>query len=309
VSGLHSPPLLANRDFINENKILTLDPWAAAGPITRPATEENWIFRLSVDDTKAGEVITQYAAKEDFKKPYLLLEDTGWGDSNLKTMSKAIKSTGGSLMGVSRFKWGVGNSESETIAVKIKNSGADVVFLVANANEARPLLKALMKNPDIKHLPIRSHWGIAGGSFAEDVPAVVKNLDLKFIQTKFSFFSGEETAVTEKAFSTAQKLFPEMIKKKEDIKAPTGFIHAYDLMLLLNEAAKSISWTGDVQQDRQALKLALERIKNPVQGLVKLYEQPFKPYLVSSPDAHEALGVDDLAMGQFDENGLIRLVN
>jgi len=41
---------------------------------------------------------------------------------------------------------------------------------------------------------------------------------------------------------------------------------------------------------------------------VKLYTEPFKRYQVSSPDAHEALGIDDLAMGQFDENGVIRLV-
>ena len=309
VSGLHSPPLLANRDFINENKILTLDPWAAAGPITRPSTEENWIYRLSVDDSLAGQMITNYAVKEGFKKPYLLLEDTGWGNSNLKNMSAAIKSQEATLMGVSRFKWGVGSSESDSIAIKIKNSGADVVFLVANANEAKPLLTALMKNPATKHLPIRSHWGIAGGSFAEDVPNVVKNLDLKFIQTKFSFLSEGETAVTEKAFSTAQKLFPETIKKKEDIKAPTGFVHAYDLMLLLSEAAQSISWSGDLRQDRLALKMTLESISKPVQGLVKLYKEPFKPYQVSSPNAHEALGIDDLAMGRFDENGVIRLVN
>ena len=308
VSGLHSPPLLANRDFINENKILTLDPWAAAGPITRPATEENWIFRLSVDDSIAGQMITNYAVKEGFKKPYLLLEDTGWGNSNLKTMSAAIKGHDATLMGVSRFKWGVGSSESDSIAVKIKNSGADVVFLVANANEAKPLLTALMKNPATKHLQILSHWGIAGGSFAEDVPNVVKNLDLKFIQTKFSFLSEGETAVAKKAFLAAQKLYPEVVSKKEDIKAPTGFIHAYDLMLLLNEAAQSISWSGDLQQDRLALKMALENISNPVQGLVKLYKEPFKPYQVSSPNAHEALGIDDLVMGRFDENGVIRLV-
>lgn len=33
-SGLHSPPLLAHKNFINNNQILVLNPWAAAGPIT-----------------------------------------------------------------------------------------------------------------------------------------------------------------------------------------------------------------------------------------------------------------------------------
>ena len=38
-SGLHSPPLLANKSFINDNDILLLDPWAAAGPITRSSSQ------------------------------------------------------------------------------------------------------------------------------------------------------------------------------------------------------------------------------------------------------------------------------
>jgi len=56
-SGIHSPPLIKNRSFINENQALTLVPWAAGGPITRYPSKENWVFRLSVDDTKAGPVI------------------------------------------------------------------------------------------------------------------------------------------------------------------------------------------------------------------------------------------------------------
>jgi len=34
-SGMHSPPLITNRAFINENYIPLLVPWAAGGPITR----------------------------------------------------------------------------------------------------------------------------------------------------------------------------------------------------------------------------------------------------------------------------------
>jgi len=56
-SGLHSPPLLANRELINQQGILILDPCTAAGSITRYAAEKNWIFRLSIDDSKAGYVI------------------------------------------------------------------------------------------------------------------------------------------------------------------------------------------------------------------------------------------------------------
>ncbi len=37
---------------------------AAAGPITRYPSDAHWIFRLSVDDTKAGYVIARYAIEE-----------------------------------------------------------------------------------------------------------------------------------------------------------------------------------------------------------------------------------------------------
>ncbi|MGK0341398.1 MAG: branched-chain amino acid transport system substrate-binding protein, partial [Candidatus Azotimanducaceae bacterium] len=90
-SGLHSPPLLENLKFINENKVLVLDPWAAAGPITRFPSKDNWIFRLSVDDSKAGTVIVENALEEGYRKLYLLLEETGWGKSNEKTMKQALQ--------------------------------------------------------------------------------------------------------------------------------------------------------------------------------------------------------------------------
>ena len=61
LGGLHSPPYIKNRDFINKNELLLLVPWAAGGPITRYPSDKNWVFRLSVDDTKAGYRMVQYA--------------------------------------------------------------------------------------------------------------------------------------------------------------------------------------------------------------------------------------------------------
>lgn len=67
-AGLHSPPLLANLKFINTQGALVLVPWAAAGPITRFSGGTNWVFRLSIDDSKAGEVLVGYAVEKKFKK-------------------------------------------------------------------------------------------------------------------------------------------------------------------------------------------------------------------------------------------------
>lgn len=52
--GVHSPPYLSHLDKINESGAVLLLPWSAAAPLTRGSETQNGIFRLSVDDAKAG---------------------------------------------------------------------------------------------------------------------------------------------------------------------------------------------------------------------------------------------------------------
>ncbi len=309
-SGLHSPPLLDNLEFINENNILMLDPWAAAGPITRYKKGPNWVFRLSIDDSKAGEVIVKNALKEGFKKPYLLLEETGWGRSNFKTMSKALKNLGLSAVGTQWFNWNLGGTGAKIILREIQASGADCIFLVANAHEGKTFAKALLALNKNKRLPIRSHWGITGGDFPEVINAKLRQgIDLKFLQTRFSFISSEQNAFSKKVFKTASGLFPDMIKLKKDIQAPTGFIHAYDLTRLMIAAINNSHFGDNMIQNRTILRNALEQIKNPVTGLIKTYQQPFKPYTQQEPDAHEALTINDLVMAYYGNQNQIFLDN
>ena len=305
-SGLHSPPLLENLSYINENKILILDPWAAAGPITRYNKGENWVYRLSVDDSKAGGVIVESTIKEGFNKPYLLLEDTGWGKSNFKTMVKALKKNGLKPMGTAWFNWNLGKNHAKTILRKIAASGADSILLVANAHEGKIIAQALLDLNDEIKLPIRSHWGITGGDF----PTVIhhdlrKKIDLKFLQTRFSFVSSKPTMFSDGVFNTAQEIWPDSLNSKEDLNAPTGFIHAYDLTRIMITALKDKLLTGNTAKDRVLLKTALENINTPVRGLIKTYNRPFQAYNVNTPDAHEALSVDDLVMAFYGNRNQI----
>ncbi|UTW49974.1 ABC transporter substrate-binding protein [Bacterioplanoides sp. SCSIO 12839] len=307
VSGLHSPPLLAHKDFINNSGILMLTPWAAAGPITRRGTngldDERWIFRLSIDDTKAGQTITHHALNEGFKSPFLLLEDTGWGRSNNKTMMLTLKEHGLQPAGLHWFHWGLSEDSARIILRDINRSGADVIFMVANAQEGKAISRALLSLPESQRLPVRSHWGITGGNFAEDIGKDgLSRLDLKFIQTRFSF-AGQLTPYAKDVFSAAKAHFEE-IESPEDIKAPTGFIHGYDLMTLFLNAANQITFSGDIDQDRLALRDAMYQLKTSQPGLVKDYQQPFSKVGI---DGHEALNQNDYVMGYFTPDGNIRL--
>jgi len=308
-SGLHSPPLLANKNYINEQRILLLDPWAAAGPITRSNSKENWIFRLSVDDNSAGMFITQYALSEGFKKPYLLLEDTGWGRSNKQRMTAALDSADIKASGASWFNWGLGVNHAKVILRTIQQSGADVIFLVANANEGKVFAKAMLELSSDNNLPIRSHWGITGGEFIQNFTLEERNaLNLKFIQTRFNFQSGHLSKNANAVLSLAIKHFSE-VTSRHDIKAQTGFVHGYDLMKIFIAAVKQAGLTGDKNKDKLAIHQALESLNTNVIGLLKTYKKPFSHYSPEIPDAHEALTDKDYAMGKYNKNNDVELIN
>lgn len=308
-SGLHSPPLLANKSFINDNRILLLDPWAAAGPITRSASEQNWIFRLSIDDSNAGRFIGKKAIQQGFSKPYLLLEDTGWGRSNEKTMTQALKESSIKAAGVSWFNWGVGRNHAKVLLRDMKASGADVIFFVGNSAEGATFLNAMVELPQSIHLPIRSHWGITGGDFTNKVTASQrKQIDLQFIQTNFSFISDNLSTLAKNVLATAIKSNSN-IRQSADIKAQTGFIHAYDLTKIVIAAINQVKLTGNRDRDKDLVHYALEHLEQPVKGLLKTYHRPFTPYNEAQLNAHEALTMEDYAMGEYTSNNEITLLN
>jgi len=98
------------------------------------------------------------------------------------------------------------------------------------------------------------------------------------------------------------------IKKKSDIKAQTGFVHAYDLTKVLIAAIKQVKLTGNKSKDSALIHYALEHLTQPVQGLLKKHKRPFSPYSKSKPNAHEALSLDDYAMGQYSDKDEVVLL-
>jgi branched-chain amino acid transport system substrate-binding protein len=307
-SGLHSPPLLSNQSFINNNKILLLNPWAAAGPITRSTDTENWIFRLSIDDTQAGTFISQSALSEGYKKPFLLLENTGWGRSNFKTITATLKEENIKTTGVFWFDWGVKVNHAKSILTKVVNSGADVVFFVGNAPEGKTFADAMVEFPLNFHRPIRSHWGITGGNFTKNLTlSTLEQLDLQFIQTKFSFLDEPLSPFAKSVLTNAIKYNP-LISNKHDIKAQTGFVHSYDLTKLLISAINQSGLTGNKINDKKAIHHALENLQRPIMGLLKEYNQPFSPYSTTRLNSHEALDMKSYAMGYYDSKGEIILI-
>ncbi|PHR23958.1 MAG: hypothetical protein COA36_16220 [Desulfotalea sp.] len=310
-AGLHSPPLLANRTFINEQGILLLDPWAAAGPITRYANGKNWIFRLSVDDSKAGSVLVNHLINvRGLKKPALLLEQTGWGRSNKKTMGRALAENDLAPTGIFWFNWGLKESSARILLRQIAGTGADSILFVGNSPEGKIFARAMAELSGSKKMPIVSHWGITGGDFPQVIGlALREKIDLTFLQTSFSFVSMPDNLFGRQVLKQASTVFPDLINKATDIKAPAGFVHGYDLTKILIAAVLQAGLSGDIIEDRENVRNALEELKTPVKGLIKIYNKPFGKFDLEHPDSHEALSVEDFTMARYGENDEILLLN
>lgn len=309
VAGMHSPPLIKNRTYINENKMLTLVPWAAGGPITRHPSEDNWVFRLSVDDSNAGVVLADFALNSrQCKAPRLLLEQTPWGESNRKTISRELSNAGITVGDVNWFNWG---TSVENFRIKLRGiaeSGADCILYVGNSSDATELINAMTTVELEKPISLVSHWGITGGNFQQKITYDKREtVDLSFIQTCFSFVSSEPTEQSEQVFERAKSLFLELTDKNS-LQAPVGFIHAYDIGLLLRQALSQFELTGDMAENRQQLKDAFENLNKPVNGLVKQYDRPYSVFSESNIDAHEALGVSDYCMAKYGQDNEIHLI-
>ena len=203
-SGLHSPPLISNKSYINNNKILLLDPWAAAAPITRSNGAHNWTFRLSIDDTKAGSFIVNSLVKRGYTRPYLVLEETAWGRQNYERISQALSAKGIKAQGVSWFDWDLSLDEAAPIVNKVTNSNPDLILFIGNAAEAKTLAQAVLTTKKQFELPIFSHWGVTGGDFFEFISkAQDHSLDLTFIQTKFAFTNPELSPLAQQVLHNA----------------------------------------------------------------------------------------------------------
>jgi branched-chain amino acid transport system substrate-binding protein len=314
-AGLHSPPIFANLDVINENKNLKFVPWAAGGGITRGGPP-NYVFRLSLDDKYADKIIIDYGVEErGLKKFAICVIDDQWGNWNSKNMINRIEELKLEIPKVYLLPHNISLFDTKVILRKIGQTNADGILLVAHAGESVNFVKGMVEIEDKYKLPILSHWGVTANYFVDYIKLSkddedyldISKVDLNFIQSSFSF-SDEVEKNIDSIMDDVKKLYPE-VKEFSDIQPPTGFIQAYDLTLILIEAAKQAELTGDVNVDKIKLHYALENLENPVRGLIKTYDVPFSEYSKENDDAHEALNENDFIMVKFDESGKIIQIN
>ncbi len=283
-----SPVLIELAPAVHEIGMILLDPWASADGVTNHQYKPSYTFRLSLKDSLAMPAMLFHAEKKGLKKTGLLLPNTAWGRSNIHAAEAyAAKHEKIRIVRSRWYNWG--DKTLIELYEDLLHSGAQAVVLVANDREGSILLNEMAALPPEKCLPVLSHWGVTGGRFFEKTRKALKKIDFSVVQT-FSFFKADPERRA-RFMATAKKLYS--IERFEEIKAPVGVGHAYDLTHLLARAVEKAGTT-----DRSAVRDALEHL-GPYKGLVADLERPF------TPENHDALGLESVFMAEYREDGVI----
>jgi branched-chain amino acid transport system substrate-binding protein len=290
LGGVHTPVALHELESIHQHKLIYLGPWAAGTPIVKNGYEPNYVFRLSVRDEHAGEVLLKYAANQNIKKVGLLLEQTGWGRSNKASMSAAAEKYKIQVKDIQWFNWREKSVKNQIDS--LLNNSVDAILLVSNAPEGSTIIKELASRPENLRVPVISHWGIASGSFVKKTGlATLKKVDVKVLQT-YSFSKPNNEEKMKKVLKDYMEKFDPSITTIT-IPAQVGVVHAYDLVHLL---ALAINKAGSI--DRVKVRSELERIEI-YSGVTKDFNPPF------TSERHDALSPEDYIVTQYNSDGFL----
>ncbi len=285
LGGLDTPVALAIVPFVNNSKMPFVVPWAAGTNITQNGAADNYVFRVSAKDSEVDKAIVQFARKTyGTRKPGLILVNNPWGESNEHGLKDAMKEAGIEPAGIEKFE---GNDVDVVPQLsRLKQAGADTLFLVGNVGPASQVVKSLDRMGWAP--PIVSHWGPAGGRFTELAGPNAKNVI--FVQT-YSFF-GDLSPVGKKVLAALQAKYPD-IKGPADVTPAVGVANAYDSVLVIARAIEKAK-----SADPAAIRNGLYEV-DQVNGLIKTYDKPF------TKARHDALTENDYIWTRFEDNHIM----
>src|SRR5215510_1986120 len=283
--GLDTPVSIAIVPIVNESKIPFMGPWAAGTPITKNGAKDNYVFRVSAVDEIVDKAMLQYSQKTfNAKNCGMILVNNPWGESNEKGLTAALNAKGMKAAGIEKFE---GNDVDVVPQLtRLKNAGADCLFLVGNVGPSAQVVKSLDRMGWMP--PIVSHWGPAGGRFTELAGPSAPNVH--FVQT-YSFF-GKLSPVGEKVMKALMAKYPD-VKGPGDVTPAVGVANAYDAVML---TALAIQAAGKV--DGTAIRDGYYKI-GKYDGLIKTYNKPF------TAEVHDAVTENDYVWTQFIDNQIV----
>jgi branched-chain amino acid transport system substrate-binding protein len=272
---------MAWKHIANQKKVPVIGNVGSGTDITKAMAPgaDNYMFRVSMVDREQVAALMAYVKKNPSTKVVgLMAETTGYGQGGLKDMEELAAVQGIKPAAIERF--GVADTDMTSQLSKMKAANVDTLVVWAQGTPIAQLVRSMEK---INYFPaVLTSWAADNITFYD---AAGKTLAEKpiFMRT-----------VSESRNPVQQKLYDRVGSK---LKAPSSFsfaLHGYDSVLLYAAAVKQANTT-----EGGAVRVALEDLKAPVQGVLKTYNKPF------SKTHHEALTAKDFVWIRWKDGKLL----
>jgi branched-chain amino acid transport system substrate-binding protein len=272
---------MAWKHIANQKKVPVIGNVGSGTDITKAMAPgaDNYMFRVSMVDREQVAALMAYVKKNPSTKVVgLMAETTGYGQGGLKDMEELAAVQGIKPAAIERF--GVADTDMTSQLSKMKAANVDTLVVWAQGTPIAQLVRSMEK---INYFPaVLTSWAADNITFYD---AAGKTLAEKpiFMRT-----------VSESRNPVQQKLYDRVGSK---LKAPSSFsfaLHGYDSVLLYAAAVKQANTT-----EGGAVRVALEDLKAPVQGVLKTYNKPF------SKTNHEALTAKDFVWIRWKDGKLL----
>lgn len=288
LGGKYSPTIVESIPEAQRLKVPLISVWGSADPITEHEFKPSYVFRLSLKDSWGAEALLRRAVtSHKAKRVCTLLPNTAWGRSNGAVLEREAAKRGVALSSTRWFN--LGETTFRQTLQNCRQSGAQVLVMVANEAEAAVLFNDMAQLAPAERLPIVSHWGLTGGVVHELAGEALDKIDLEVIQT-FSFVDNKRPA----ALRLAQRLTQDPdVKSVKDISSPVGVAQAYDMTHLL---ALAVNRAGSTRGE--AVRQALVSLP-PHEGAMRRYAPAF------TPTRHDALGAQQVLFVRVERSGAL----
>jgi branched-chain amino acid transport system substrate-binding protein len=272
---------LAWKHIPNQKKVVTMGMIGSGTDITKPMAPgaENYMFRVSMMDREQVAALVAYALKSGSKKIGVMGETTGYGQGGVKDLLEILKLHNIEPVGVEKFA--VSDTDMTSQLNKLKSAGADTLMVWAQGTPIGQLVRSMDK---INYFPtLLTSWAAdnityfdAAGKALADKPVFLRTM-------------------ADPSTPKQKKLYDRIGSK---LAAPSAFpfaVHGYDATLLVAAAIRQAGST-----DGSKMREALEDMKAPVDGVMKVYTKPF------SKTDREGLTAEDLVFIKWRDGKLVQ---
>jgi branched-chain amino acid transport system substrate-binding protein len=260
----------------------SMTQWSEAG------VKDCSIFRFAAYDGIQAAMVVEEAINRGFKKVAVIYDSTNYGISGRNDMLDQIKKQGNKLTVVAEEKFNIGDKDMTAQLLRAKSGGAQAILIWAIGPEL-----AAISNGEAKigmKAPLIGGWTLSMSNYIDNAG---KNGNGTLMPQTFI-----EEPITPKAKSFIDGYHKTF--KVGRIPSAVAAAQGYDAAYILAAAIKQAGST-----DTHKVKLALEDLKEPVQGVIATWNHPYTKWDPADVTTHEAFRREQVVMGMVKDGRVV----